>query len=158
LKVEDDGTEEASFSQKILKLLLIVKNNLACHNASIELHSKSFNSLMRCIEIRKLDLKRNSDYIILTILLYNLSHLLKIMGRNVDSLLFLQKAMTIYENNSSFCKMGLNVYDIDFIFSCMYLNSNAHIGLNDRYLMKSYGDHIKYAIKADIYQAYMWQC
>lgn len=112
---------------------------------------------MRCVEIRKLDLKRNSDYIILSILLYNLALQLKYMGRKVDSLLFLQKAMTIHESNSPFCKMGANIYESDFTFSCMYQNSNIHVGLQDRYLMKSYGDHIKYAIKADIYQAYLWQ-
>ena len=73
MTAEDNGNQEASFSQKILKLLLIVKNNIACHHASIEFHTKAVNILMRCIEIRKLDLKRNGDYIILSILLYNVS-------------------------------------------------------------------------------------
>ena len=67
----DLGEVGLSFAQKILNFLLIIQNNLACHYISIEKNTKAINVILRCIEVRKIQLKRNPDYLVLAILLYN---------------------------------------------------------------------------------------
>ena len=69
--VTDLGEVGLSFAQKILNFLMITQNNLACHYISIEKNTKAINIILRCIEVRKIELRRNSDYLILAILFYN---------------------------------------------------------------------------------------
>ena len=77
------------------------------------------------------------------------------MGRKIDSLLFLQKAATVYEENSDFFRKNQNLPEANFLLSSMYLASNTHKNLFDKHLMKSYGENFE--VKIEIFQAYIWQ-
>lgn len=153
--VNDEKIEERySFSQRLQNLLLIIQNNIACHFQLQEKNNKSINKIIRAIEIRKVELRRSPDFIMLAVLNYNQAFLQRLMNKNVDGLLFFQKSTVLYEMNRSNAKVGVNMYYANLFQDSMFLTTNVGTFFLDKYFLKISSD---FDHKVDQLEAYLWE-